>query len=77
MPLFNAVSAFTPKPFTAYYPVWQEGNYSEILIGYADDEVSANAVAYAYSAVFDREEQCHHGMSAWLCADPINHYGRD
>ena len=22
-------------------------------------------------------EQCHHGLSAWLCADPISHYPRD
>lgn len=23
------------------------------------------------------EEQCRHGMSLWLCADPINHYPPD
>lgn len=22
-------------------------------------------------------EQCHHGLSAWLCEDPINHYPPD
>ena len=21
--------------------------------------------------------QCHHGMSLWLCADPVSHYPRD
>ena len=24
----------------------------------------------------DRVELCHHGMSAWLCADPVSHYPR-
>lgn len=23
------------------------------------------------------EEQCEHGLSAWLCTDPISHYPRD
>lgn len=24
-----------------------------------------------------RDEQCEHGLSAWLCTDPINHYPAD
>jgi hypothetical protein len=24
-----------------------------------------------------REEECHHGLSLWLCEDPVNHYPPD
>lgn len=26
---------------------------------------------------YDCQETCHHGLSLWLCEDPISHYGRD
>lgn len=30
-----------------------------------------------YTGALAQYEMCEHGLSAWLCADPINHYPRD
>lgn len=66
---------FNAKPFTPYYPLWNDAGD---IIAIAHSEESANATSYALGGyVWDRLEDCAHGMSASLCADPINHYPPD
>lgn len=63
----------TLKPFVPYYLLFVNGVIDCVAI--CTDEQSAYAVAYAIGAdQIMRHEECNHGMSAWLCGDPINHY---
>lgn len=66
--------AWTPLFYVVNVDTNNEDEIEEVAVFFNANDAESFAKENGYQV--ERIEFCHHGMSAWLCDDPVSHYPR-